>query len=271
MKTKTKRNIFLALAVVLFCALLIIELFRGKIFTSEINGDNLYILSSRILGGIACLSFLWAFIGKQYIAPKLSIGTFLVFLPCMSVAVNNFPFITFFTGEAWIDQKPLYVVLYALVCLSVGFFEEMAFRGCIFTVVLQRMKKNRLGVFLAIVISSVIFGLVHLVNLFSGGSAIGVILQTGYSFLIGGMCAVILVKTKNIWYCVVLHGVYNFAGGVVPECGGGDIWNTPTVILTTVIALAVAAYVIVQIFRIRPEEIAELLGDPRQTKEKITE
>ena len=54
-------------------------------------------------------------------------------------------------------------------------------------------------------------------------------------------------------------------------CGGGDIWNTPTVILTTVIALAVAAYVIVQIFRIRPEEIAELLGDPRQTKEKITE
>ena len=133
------------------------------------------------------------------------------------------------------------------------------------------MKKNRVGVFLAIVISSVIFGLVHLVNLFSGGSAMGVILQTGYSFLIGGMCAVILVKTKNIWYCVLLHGVYNFAGGVVPECGGGDIWNTPTVILTTAIALAVAAYVIVQIFRIRPEEIAELLGDPRQTKEKITE
>lgn len=271
MKIVTKRNIFLAIAVFLFVALLIIELFRGRIFTSEVYGDNLYILTSRVLGGVACLSFLWAFIGKQYIAPKLKMGTFLVFLPCMAVAVNNFPFITFFTGKAWISEKPLYVVFYGAVCLSVGFFEEMAFRGCIFTVVLQRMKKSRLGVFFAIVISSVIFGLVHLVNLFAGGSVGGVILQTGYSFLIGGMCAVILVKTKNIWYCVVLHGVYNFAGGVVPECGGGVIWDTPTVILTTVVALAVAAYVILQILKIRPEEITALLGENTKTDEKITE
>ena len=266
MTAKKKKTVLLWIAAVLFCALLVAELMKGKIFTSEVYGENLYVLTSRMLGGFACLLFLMAFVGNQFIVPELRLKTFLLFLPCMAVAINNFPFITFFTEKAHIDAKPAYVVLYAMVCLSVGFFEEMAFRGCVFTVALQRVKKNRWGVFLAIVISSVIFGLVHLVNLFAGGDVGSVILQTGYSFLIGGMCSVILVKTKNIWYCVILHGVYNFAGGVVPECGGGIIGDTPTIILTAVVAVAVAVYVVVQIIRIRPEEIDALLCDRSKSK-----
>jgi len=104
---------------------------------------------------------------------------------------------------------------------------------------------------------------VHLVNIFSGASPAAVILQVGYSFLIGGMCSVILIKTSNIWYCVILHAVYNFAGGVVPECGGGAIWTMPTVILTAVVAVIVAVYVVYQLIRITPDEIERFLNEKK--------
>ena len=260
MMRKTQRRLLLSCAVLAFLILLIFEIFHGYIFDGERYGERIYNISTRFLGGIACAIFVYLNASKRMLSLKTSIKAFLIFLPCMAVAVNNFPFITFFGGKAYISSGLTEIALYAVLCLGVGFFEEMAFRGCIFTMLLQRRGKRQIDVFISIVLSSVIFGLVHLVNLFSGNVG-AVILQVGYSFLIGGMCSVILVKTKNIWYCVILHAVYNFAGGVVPECGGGTIWDTPTVIWTAVVAVAVAAYVIYTLIKITPEDVDGLLNE----------
>ena len=264
--SKLKKRIFVIVAAVLFATLLALEVLPKSIFNSEIYGQDLYVILSRFLGGLVCV-FVLAISSKGMLLPRFGLKTFLVFLPCMAVAINNFPFIAFFSGKATIDASPSVVAVYALSQLAVGFFEEMAFRGCIFTVVLQRCKKNRLGAFLAIVISSVIFGVIHAVNIVAGSSIDAVVLQIGYSFLIGGMCSVILIKTSNIWYCVILHAVYNFAGGVVPSCGGGEIWDTPTIILTAVVAVLVAAYVIFLLFTISPLEIRGLLNGGKKEEQ----
>jgi membrane protease YdiL (CAAX protease family) len=185
----------------------------------------------------------------------------------MAVAVNNFPFITFFSDRAYIDSSVSHVLLYALSCVCTALFEEMAFRGCVFTSILQIKGRRRSDVFWSIVLSSAIFGLVHVVNLFVGASPISVLLQVGYSFLIGAMCSLILVRTSNIWYCVLLHAVYNFAGGVVPECGGGQLWDAPTVIITTLIALAVASYVVLLLVRTKPQDIRHFLRESSEIQE----
>lgn len=257
--SKRLKGYALKVAAVLLClGLLAAELFRKKIFVSEAYGDMQYTVTTRLLGGLACMLFIILLSTPKMLRPRTDLKKFLVFLPCMAVAVNNFPFITFFTGRAYIDAEPLKIILYAAVCLSVGFFEEMAFRGCIFTAVLGKFGKRRFGVFISIVIASAVFGLVHLVNIFAGASVGATVLQIGYSFLIGGMCSVILVKTSNIWYCVLLHAVYNFAGGVVPECGGGVIWDTPTVVWTAVVGIAVAVYAVWLLVKIKPAEIDAL-------------
>lgn len=258
--TKTKRTVLLSLAVVLLLVLIIMEIFKTALFDSYEYGNNIYIILTRLTGGVACLLFIRVYMSKKILSFNTNVTAFLTFLPCMAVAVNNFPFIPFFLGEAYIDAKPIKILIYAFVCLSVGFFEEMAFRGCIFTVVLERTRKNVFGVFLAIVISSAIFGIVHLVNVMAGGSVGAVVLQVGYSFLIGGMCSVILVRTSNIWYCVLLHAVYNFAGGVVPECGGGTIWTAPEIALTAAVAVVVTVYVIYILCKTTEEDIDRLLN-----------
>ena len=261
MKENVKRRILFSAAAVWFLALLVLELFRDKIFTSEMYGKYMYSIGTRFLGGFACMVFIYLYSTKSILSPKITLKSFALFLPCMAVAINNFPFITYFSGEAVIDAQPLRILTYAVVCLGVGLFEEMAFRGCIFTAILQRRKRRWSDVFWSIVFSSAIFGAMHVVNIFSGASPIGVILQVGYSFLIGGMCSVILIKTSNIWYCVILHAVYNFAGGVVTECGRGLIWTAPTVILTAAVAVCVAVYVIWLLVRIKPEDIREFLEE----------
>ena len=136
------------------------------------------------------------------------------------------------------------LLLLLLECMMVGLFEEMAFRGVIFLAILKKKPEDKLWQFASIALSSVIFGLVHLVNLIESSPS-AVFMQIGYSALIGAMCAVVLMKTANIWLCVVIHGLYNFAGAVIPRMGEGEIWDSFTVILTVVVSLAVVVYMIV--------------------------
>ena len=75
-----------------------------------------------------------------------------------------------------------------------------------------------------------------------------VIMQIGYSALIGAMCSVVIVKTANIWLCVVLHGIFNFGGAVVQYCGRGEIWDTFTVVFTAILAVSVTVYLVISFF-----------------------
>ena len=112
--------------------------------------------------------------------------------------------------------------------------------------------------------SCAVFGLVHLVNIAIGASPGATLLQVGYSFLIGGMCAIVLLKTGSIWYCVLLHTVYDI-GGTILYVGGGKRWDIVTVIITAVIGVAVAVFMLLSLLRIKPEDVERLFPE-RQVK-----
>ena len=94
---------------------------------------------------------------------------------------------------------------------------------------------------MAIFWSSVIFGIVHLSNIFVASPG-AVLLQMGYSALIGGLCCMVLLETGNIWLCVIIHALYNFAGGVVGRLGSGTIWTSEEVALTAILGVLVAIF-----------------------------
>ncbi len=256
---KGKKIICSVVLTVFFVVLLVLELFSEHIFKGEAAQEYIYPIITRAIAGSACLVFLVRMRMKNLLAFRVRAGHMLAVVPCMAIAVNNFPFIPFLKGEAYIQSQAMPIFLYALLCICVGFFEEMAFRGCIFPVVLSRLSKKKAGVFWSIVVSSAIFGVIHLFNVLTGASVGATFLQVGYSFLIGGMCSVMLLKTQNIWYCVILHAVYNFAGGVVPQLGGGEIWTLPEIILTASVAVPVAIYVIYMLVHITEENINKTL------------
>lgn len=210
--------------------------------------DGIVLTVTRALGGLAFLAMVIN-LGYRVLDPfkKPFFKGLLISIPAFVIAINNFPFSAVIKGDARITGEWWAVLLLFIECLCVGFFEEMAFRGVVFLSLLKRKPKSMGWAALSVILSSVIFGLVHMINLFESSPG-AVFLQIGYSALIGAMCSVVLVKTSNIWLCVLIHGIYNFAGAVVPRCGDGQIWDTFTVIFTAVVSVLVAAYMIVIFF-----------------------
>ena len=80
-------------------------------------------------------------------------------------------------------------------------------------------------------------------------------MQVGYSFLIGGMCAIALLKTGCIWIPALIHGIYDAGGFLIESAGQGEIWTTPAIILTAAVSLPVFGYAVWVMLRITEEEV----------------
>ena len=96
-------------------------------------------------------------------------------------------------------------VFYIISMLAVGFLEEIIFRGLFF----QAMCKD--GVKTAVIVSSITFGMGHIVNLFNGSGAdlLSNVLQVGYAIAVGFLFTIIFYKTKSLLACIGTHSVLN--------------------------------------------------------------
>ena len=177
-------------------------------------------------------------------------------LPPLAVVINNLPIFSLLSGDAYlIHTDANYLIWFALECLAIGLFEEITFRGVILLRFAEKRRTTHAGLLLSILLTSAVFGAMHLINLFAGAGLPGVLMQIGYSFLIGAMCAVVMFKTANLWLCVALHAIYDFCGMLLPTLGGGTWWDTPTVIFTAVLAVATTIYMVVLFVRMKPAEL----------------
>ena len=99
------------------------------------------------------------------------------------------------TGKVWNGQFPLKTSSF-----FVGIYEEVIFRGIIFVGLMEIY-----SITCALVISSLLFGLWHLKNIFymERKRLIGQILYAGLVF--GPIAALITLYTGTIWLAVILH------------------------------------------------------------------
>ena len=155
---------------------------------------------------IAMSAILYFFVRKNGLTekyglckPGLPAGKMLYYIPLLVLLTANLWY-----GVA-LNQSPLETVLYVLSMFCVGFLEEMIFRGLLF----QAMAKN--GVKSAIIVSSVTFGIGHIVNLFNGSGAelLPNLLQVVYAIAIGFAFVMIYVKSKSLMPCIITHSIFN--------------------------------------------------------------
>ena len=96
-----------------------------------------------------------------------------------------------------------HVLMVLLFAFSIGINEELFSRGLILEVL------KPIGIFKAIVFSSLHFGLLHLSNYYAG-QAFGVtVAQIFGASAFGFMCAAILIYTNSIWLPVLIHTFTN--------------------------------------------------------------
>lgn len=104
-------------------------------------------------------------------------------------------------------MSPLFMLMYtAALFLGAGMYEEFIFRGIFLNFIRDAVGNDtRKGLIIGMAVSSVVFGLGHLGNLEGNPDVVGTIGQVIYATGIGFYLAAIYVRTKNIWFNVVLH------------------------------------------------------------------
>ena len=157
------------------------------------------------------------------------------------------PVIILLTANMWhgfrVNMSLLETILYIVSMLCVGFLEELIFRGLLFNAMLINGKNS------AIIVSSVTFGVGHIINLINGSGAelLPNLLQVVYAIAVGFMFMMIYYRTKSLLPCIITHGVFNALSAFANETGLTSKEQIISCILITLISGAYALYIALEI------------------------
>ena len=160
---------------------------------------------------------------------------YLYFLPLLILATANL-----WNGMVF-EHAFLDTFLFIVCMLFIGFLEEIIFRGFLFKALSRKNVRS------ALLISSVTFGMGHIVNLLNGADFLPTLLQIGYATAIGFLFTVLFLKTKSLWPGILAHAVINATSLFAVE-GNGSIQLISSLVMV-VLSVGYALYLL----RIVPE------------------
>lgn len=163
------------------------------------------------------------------------------------------PLIIMVSMNLWLGVRFNYsiveTILYIISMLCVGFLEEIIFRGFLF----KSMLKNNL--ISAIIVSSVTFGVGHILNLFNGSSVniMSNVCQVAYAIAVGFLFVIIFYRGGSLIPCIITHGLFNAL-----SCFMNYSIVTPIIdVILSVILIILSVSYIAFLLKILPKNINE--------------
>mgnify|MGYP001023777852 CR=1 FL=1 len=178
-------------------------------------------LGGVIAAVIACHALGGASLMRPQLAPIVDTFHRLRWLVVVSGLEVALQLLAFTTGDYSLSPNwPLYLLHILLLCMMIGMFEEIVFRGIILNGLLAPLGERRDGVLKALLISSLLFGAAHLIGQDTDWSdrlqatqAILKVAQTGVLGFVFGVCA---IHQRNLTGVAVFHGFTDFVLMVLP-------------------------------------------------------
>ena len=155
--------------------------------------------------GLSLLLFFWIkknglFEKYGLCKPKFSAKSFLFYIPLLILISTNIWF-----GVRFQYLLPFETILNVFTMICVGFAEEIIFRGLLF----RAMEKDNLKA--AIIVSSVTFGLGHIINMFNSNfeNILSNLCQVCYAMAVGFLFVIIFYKGGSLIPCILTHSLVN--------------------------------------------------------------
>jgi len=161
-------------------------------------------VTAAVHAAMSLILFFWIrnnHLGEKYgfRGPEVPAKRFLYYVPLILIA----------SASLWRGFKTQYgfpeAALYIVSMCCVGFLEEVIFRGLLF----RAMEKDNLRS--AILVSSLTFGIGHIVNLFngSGRDIVSSLIQIVFAVLVGFVLVWIFYHGKSLIPCILFHSANN--------------------------------------------------------------
>ena len=134
--------------------------------------------------------------------PSVPARRFLYYVPLLLLASGNL-----WNGAA-VNYGTAAMICRIVYMLCVGFLEEVIFRGLLFTAIAEKNVKS------AVVISSVTFGIGHIVNLFNGSGMdlVSSLCQIVFAIAVGFLLVTIFYRGGSLLPCILVHAAINTLG-----------------------------------------------------------
>lgn len=117
----------------------------------------------------------------------------------------------YLSGSIELVFDPVLFTIFILLYLAIGLFEELLFRGYVQGFLTRRWGHSYRGMLCCVLLTSLIFGGAHLVNLIMGrGTALYAAAQLVYTFCFGVFFSALYVRSGSLFPGVGLHMLYNF-------------------------------------------------------------
>ena len=131
--------------------------------------------------------------------PKFKAKKFLFYIPLLILISTNFWF------GVNLNYGLVDSIFNVLAMLCVGFVEEIIFRGFLF----RALEKDNVKT--AIIVSSVTFGIGHIINLLSNGldNLLPNVCQVFYAMAVGFLFVVMFYKGGSLIACILTHSLVN--------------------------------------------------------------
>ena len=152
---------------------------------------------------------LFAFIRKNNLQKRYGLckspvpaWRFLYYVPLLILASGNL-----WNGVA-LNYSPAETACRIVCMLCVGFLEEVIFRGLLFVAIAKDNIKS------AVIISSVTFGIGHIINLFNGSGMdlVNNLCQIVFAVAVGFMLVTIFYRGGSLIPCIFVHSAINTLG-----------------------------------------------------------
>ena len=183
-------------------------IFQTDLLTKDVINLIVTIIST-ILSVIAYI-YLYKFYEKRKITEfsTKGIGKNITFGILLGVILQSLTILVIYLkgGYSIVSINPiLYIIPPFAMAFSSAIFEEILFRGIIF-----RITEEKLGSYIALIISALIFGALHLTNPNSSLIAgIGLAIQAG--LLLGAA----YIYSRNLWFPIAIHFAWNFTQSAI--------------------------------------------------------
>lgn len=120
-----------------------------------------------------------------------------------------------------------FFMICCIACLSVGLLEEFVWRGIILNGFLSAWKDKKNGIYLAVLITSLCFGLCHYMNLLAGQDFAGTTKQVISAVCMGVFLSALYLQTNRLVFPILVHGLCNFSNFFMNEILGWDysVWK----------------------------------------------
>lgn len=210
-------------------------------------GNSLLMSASNAIGmemaltlpfNLALIAVMLAFVRRNNLleyygirAPGATARQMLFYIPLAIVATVNIWF-----GVAF-NLGFTAGLVYFLAMIATGVAEELIFRGLLFRAMSRKNVRS------AIILTSVLFGAGHIVNLINGSGAtlLENLCQVAYAIAIGFLLVAALIRSKSLIPCMITHAAFN-ALSVFANTAVIDKYQIAVSVSLCVISAAAAAW-----------------------------